>query len=182
MNEELEVLKDICQRLEGAKMAYMITGSIAANAYAIPRMTRDIDVVIEIGPDSVDQLCILFQNDFYMDKSSVIDAVKKEGMFNIIHNKYIIKVDFVVRKNSVYRQKEFSRRCQYDIEGIKVWVVSPEDLVLSKLFWAKDSFSELQTRDVKNLLESVKNLDMPYIEQWVEALQLNKVYEMVKNG
>lgn len=181
MNEELELLKDICQRLEKSGIAYMITGSIAANAYAVPRMTRDIDVVIEIGLPSVDQFCVLFQNDFYVDKLSIIDAIKKEGMFNIIHNVYIIKIDFVIRKNSFYRQMEFSRRRPYDIEGVKVWVVSPEDLILSKLFWAKNSFLELQMRDVKNLLESVKNLDMPYIEQWVETLNLNKVYEKAKN-
>jgi D-ribose pyranose/furanose isomerase RbsD len=182
MNEELEVLKDICQRLENAGIAYMVTGSIATNAYAIPRMTRDIDIVIEIGLNQVDQLSVLLENDFYVNRQTIIDEIKREGIFNVIHNAFIIKVDFVVRKSSLYRQTEFKRRRQYEIEGIKVWVVSPEDLILSKLFWAKDNFSEMQIKDVQNLLNTVKNLDRLYIEQWVKALELNRIYEKVNHG
>lgn len=48
MAEEIDLLKLVCQRLEEAGMAYMLTGSLAANFYAVPRMTRDIDIVIEI--------------------------------------------------------------------------------------------------------------------------------------
>jgi hypothetical protein len=46
MSEELEVLKIVTQRLREAGINYMISGSIASNYYTIPRMTRDIDVVV----------------------------------------------------------------------------------------------------------------------------------------
>ena len=42
MSAELEVLQDVVARLEGAGIAYMLTGSIALSYYAQPRMTRDI--------------------------------------------------------------------------------------------------------------------------------------------
>ena len=48
MSEESEVLKEVCRRLEAADISYMLTGSVAANFYAVPRMTRDIDIVIEV--------------------------------------------------------------------------------------------------------------------------------------
>lgn len=63
-----------------------------------------------------------------------------------------------------------------------MWIVSPEDLILSKLFWAKDSFSEMQLGDVKNLLRMVKDLDTSYIEKWVESLGVREVYHQVKHG
>lgn len=47
MITELDVLKDVCERLDRAGIAYMLTGSMAMNYYAQPRMTRDIDLVIE---------------------------------------------------------------------------------------------------------------------------------------
>lgn len=47
MTEELEILKLVCKKLDQANISYMLTGSLAANFYAIPRMTRDIDIVIE---------------------------------------------------------------------------------------------------------------------------------------
>ena len=48
MSEALQVLKLVTQRLEEAGIPYMLTGSMALNFCAVPRMTRDIDVVVEL--------------------------------------------------------------------------------------------------------------------------------------
>jgi len=69
MNEEIEVLKIVTQRLEKINIAYMISGSISANYYTMPRMTRDIDIVIELDSNNIDRFIGLFQNDFYVDKN-----------------------------------------------------------------------------------------------------------------
>ena len=50
---EIDIVRDISRRFEQADIAYMLTGSMAMNYYAQPRMTRDIDVVIAIGPEDV---------------------------------------------------------------------------------------------------------------------------------
>ena len=180
MNEESTVLKEVCRRLEIAAIPYMITGSIAANFYAVPRMTRDIDIVIEIRKENVDQITNLFKSDFYIERESISEAIEKQGMFNILHNEYVIKVDFIVRKESFYRKLEFQRKRSAEFEKQKIWIVSPEDLILSKLFWAKESLSEMQLGDVKNLLRMVKDLDVSYIEKWVESLNLREIYQKVK--
>jgi len=121
-----------------------------------------------------------FKEDFYIDRESITQAMNEQGMFNIIHNESVIKVDFIIRKDSPYRALEFQRRRPMEVEGVKIWIASPEDLILSKLFWAKESESEMQLGDVKNLFGVVKDLDVPYIEQWVHALGLQRVYEKVK--
>lgn len=179
--EELEILKDVCQRLEKAGIPYMITGSIAANLYAVPRMTRDIDIVIQVEKGGVSRLSEIFQGDFYIDEDSVTEAIEKQGMFNIIHSESVFKVDFIIRKDSPYRELEFKRRHRLEVEGIPMWVVTPEDLILSKLLWAKDSFSELQLGDVKNLFRTLKDLDRNYLEKWVRSLGLEALYEKVKD-
>ena len=180
MSEELDVLKEVCRRLENAGILYMITGSVAANFYAVPRMTRDIDIVIEIGQESADKIEKLFRDDFYLDKASISEAIAVQGMFNILHNECVIKIDFIVRKESSYRKLEFERRRPAEFEGQKIWIVSPEDLILSKLFWAKESLSEMQLGDVKNLLRLVKDLDTAYIEKWVDSLYLRDIYQKVQ--
>src|ERR1700733_10529644 len=102
MNEESQVLKLVCGRLDSANIPYMLTGSFAANFYAIPRMTRDIDFVLEIYKFDISRLYKAFQNDFYIDKDSIIQAIEQQGMFNIIHNDSIIKIDFIIRKDLPY--------------------------------------------------------------------------------
>jgi len=81
MNEELEVLKTVTARLAGARIPYMMTGSIAVSFYAVPRMTRDIDLVVELSEPDVDRLVRLFQDDFYVDRNTVLRAVTQRAMF-----------------------------------------------------------------------------------------------------
>lgn len=181
MNEELEVLKVVTQRLNKANIAYMISGSIATNYYTVPRMTRDIDIVIELKTPDVDKFCGLFQSDFYINKETVKKEVLRQGMFNLIHNQYVIKIDFIIRKTSEFQNVAFSRRKEFLIENNAMWFILAEDLILSKLHWAKDSHSEMQLKDVRNLLETVKDLDMLYIKKWARKLDLNQIYKEVKN-
>jgi hypothetical protein len=177
MIDEQEVLKIVTTRLESAGIRYMLTGSIAANFYTTPRMTRDIDIIVEVGEEDTERLLALFSDDFYTDRDSIKTALHNRGMFNIIHRAEVIKVDFIIRKDAEYRKVEFERRRSIEFEKLRIAVVSPEDLILSKLDWAKDSLSEMQIRDVKNLLNTVRDLDMPYIEKWVAKLNLHTVYQ-----
>ena len=175
MIDELGVLKIVIERLDSAGIRYMITGSIAANFYATPRMTRDIDIVIDVEENDIDRLVSLFSEDFYIDRDMIKYAIHNRRMFNIIHNEGVVKVDFIIRKNIEYREVEFERRCLTDFEGLAIYVTSPEDLILSKLEWAKDSLSEMQIRDVKNLLMT-SELDMDYIRDWVRRLGLEEIF------
>ncbi|MFH1882610.1 MAG: hypothetical protein ABIL62_07875 [Planctomycetota bacterium] len=177
MSEELEVLKIVTQRLKKADINYMISGSIAANYYTIPRMTRDIDVVIELKQGDIDKFVGLFKSDFYVNREMITDEVSRRGMFNLIYNRYVIKIDFIIKKSSAYQNAAFSRRKEILIEGSPIWFVSAEDLVISKLIWAKDSHSEMQLKDVGNLMETVDNLDLKYIDNWVRELGLEQIYK-----
>jgi hypothetical protein len=176
MSEELEVLKIVTNRLKEADINYMVSGSIAANYYTIPRMTRDIDIVIELKQGGIDRFVGLFEGDFYMNREMITDEVSRQGMFNLIHNRHVVKIDFIISKSSAYQQAAFSRRKQVLIEQSPMWFVSAEDLVISKLIWAKDSHSEIQLKDVANLTETVDNLDLEYINDWVRELGLEQIY------
>lgn len=179
MSEELEVLTIVTSRLSTAGIPYMITGSFAANFYTIPRMTRDIDVVVALREEDVDRVVRLFEADFYIDRESVQEAVKARGMFNLIHQVYVFKVDCIVRKDSEYRQTEFARRQPASHEGHQMYIVAPEDLILSKLDWARESRSEMQFTDVRNLLTSVPNLDHEYLQRWADRLGLAALYREI---
>lgn len=182
MNEEIELIKEVASRLRQAGIEYMITGSMAMAVYSTPRMTRDIDMVIQVSPEHTAKIVDLFRNDFYIDEASVQRAISHSGMFNIIHNESIIKVDFIVRKNDEYRAHEFSRRRQIEIEGELLSVVAPEDLILSKLVWVQQSNSELQLRDVRQILAVVQDLDNDYLQKWSEELGVEELLKKVREN
>lgn len=177
MKTELDVLRDMCQRLESGGLAYMLTGSMAMNFYAQPRMTRDIDLVVKLVIDQTDLLISLIEADYYVDRRAVTTAIAQRSMFNLIHNETIIKFDCIVLKDQQYRQEEFARRRKIPLGDFQAWIVSREDLILSKLYWARHSKSELQLRDVKNLLSS--ECDMPYLYSRADHLGVKSLLEEV---
>ena len=179
MNEQLEFLKIIGTRLASANIPYMLTGSLAMAIYAEPRMTRDIDIVIEYRPRDSNRIAQLFEDISYVDSSMIEEAARNEGMFNILHNEWIIKADFIARKSGAYRVLEFSRRREIEVEGVNISVVSPEDLVLSKLDWARASSAELHLRDVRTIVASSADLDWDYLREWARQLELMQLLDEV---
>lgn len=180
MSEQLDVLKLVVERLQCAAIAYMISGSIALNYYAQPRLTRDIDIVVALRLEDAERLTNLFAEDFYIDADAVYTAIAQRGMFNVIHYDHVMKVDFIVQKDTPYRQEEFARRFAVDIDGVTMWLVTAEDLLLSKLAWVVESRSEMQLQDVRNLIRSVEHLDWTYIERWAAALALGELLREVR--
>lgn len=168
MSLELEIVRDVSERLTRAEIPFMLTGSMAMNAYAQPRMTRDVDVVIAVGATEAVRLLEIFAPDYYIDAGAVDRALRDESLFNVIHQASVFKVDCIIRKSAPYRLVEFDRRQRLTIADVETWVVSKEDLILSKLCWGRDSRSEYQARDIRNLLAT--GCDRAYVEKWAAEL------------
>jgi hypothetical protein len=166
-----ELLQSICRSLDEHEIKYMISGSIAMNIYAIPRMTRDIDIVIELSESGIDEFTGLFPNSYY-DKDVITYEIKHKGMFNIIDHSTAFKIDFIVRKEGEYFDLAFSQRQRINEFGTDLWVINLNDLIIAKLIWIQDIQSERQMSDIKNLLLN-PGKDIEYIKKWIEKLQLN---------
>jgi len=175
MQNELDIVRDVSARLDAADIGYMLTGSMAMNYYAQPRMTRDIDVVVALRSGDAERVVRLFSPDYYVSREAVDSAIAHQSLFNLIHQESVIKVDCIVRKQCAYRLTEFNRRQRIKIQDFETWIVSKEDLIISKLFWAKDSHSELHLRDVKNLVST--GCDCAYIERGTHELGLDKLWQ-----
>lgn len=83
-----------------------------------------------------------------------------QSSFNVIHQQKLVKVDIMIRKREEYRLLEFERKQRIELNGKSVWIVSREDLILSKLAWADGCESSRQLDDVKNLLAGKCDMDL----------------------
>jgi hypothetical protein len=167
----LNLLKRVTEALDEANILYMVSGSMALITYTVPRMTRDIDVVIELSAKDVDRFCAIFKTGYYIDTETVAEEVKRRGMFNVIDHETGYKIDFIVRKNSAYRQNEFDRRIRTNVFGFDLWLVSVEDLIISKIIWIQELQSDRQIDDIENLLTNA-DADKTYIRNWCQQLHL----------
>lgn len=163
MTDQLQVLRLVINRLETAAIPYMLSGSLAMNYYGEPRMTRDIDLVVALHLPDVDRMFALFKEDFYCDEETMRRAVHRRTLFNLIHFELVVKVDVIVQQDDTYRRTEFARRQRITLDDVPVWIVAIEDLVLSKLLWAKKGESTLQLQDAHNprLVRASHGLGIP---------------------
>lgn len=171
----VEFFQKITDVLNKNEIPYMLSGSVAMSLYIVPRATRDFDFIVHLQPKDIDRFVENFKEGYYCDKEAIEDAVKHRSMFNIIDHASGFKADFVVLKNDPFRQNEFTRKISMEFFGKTIYVVSPEDLLISKLIWIQDYQSPVQMEDIKNLVLA-DNLDWGYINLWVGKLNLNSFY------
>jgi hypothetical protein len=176
-----ELLAGIGARLEAAAIPYMVTGSVASSFHGEPRATRDIDIVIDPMPATLDAFVASLPADqFYVDAEAARAALAERSQFNVIEIASGWKIDLIIRKNRPFSVEELARRQPADVLGSPTFVASAEDVVIAKLEWAMAGESERQLRDVAAILAvSGEGLDHPYMERWISALGLQKPWSEV---
>ena len=166
MFEEL-LFKKVIGLLDKNNIPYMVTGGLAVSVWGRVRSTLDIDIVLGIKRKDVESLVKIFQKDFYIDAKAVEMALLKNLSFNVIDFETNTKIDFYVVGNDDYEEERFRRKIIKDILGLKVSVISPEDLILIKLLWYKNSDSRRHLEDAESILK-ISPVDLEYLKKWAK--------------
>lgn len=157
--------------LTACEIAYMLTGSLASSIHGEPRATNDVDLVVEITPNNLSRLLATLPEDCYVSEAAARDALRRLSMFNVIDGTSGWKADFILRDDRAYSRAAFSRRRIAEVLGGSYWVSSPEDVILSKLEWAKKNQSERQITDALSVLRIQKEqVDLDYLREWAGGL------------
>lgn len=178
-----DLLGRLVAALNAAGIPYMLTGSYASSIHSIPRATRDIDIII--FPDR-DQLTRFVQSlpasSYHTDLEDAIDSLRRRSQFNVIDYATGWKVDFIIPPFEEFNIEEFERRQIVQVGDLQLSVVSPEDIVIAKLLWARAGRSERQLEDAATVVRfQAERLDRAYVERWVRRLELEEEWTSV-NG
>lgn len=180
---EKDLLIDCLKRLNRAEIAYMVTGSMASNFWGIPRSTHDLDFVIQLPSASMPKFIAEFAGDFLIDEQAVRDAYHPPHQFNAIHLLSSLKVDFWLPANIPFEREMFRRRVQRIIFDVPAWIVTPEDVVLHKLYWDHLTPSERQLKDAAGVFAvSGAQFDRDYLFKWADELGVRTKLEEILKG
>lgn len=172
--EQEKLIKQIGKILADLKISYIITGGIAVVVWGRPRFTADIDIVVELKQKKIKQLAsrlLGIDKDVYLDEIAINEALKRKGEFNFIHPASGLKVDFWILTNDAFDKERIKRKIIKKIGGQKLFFTSPEDLILMKLKWFKETHSTRQLEDIESILKIQKKLDFKYIKKWAKIHQ-----------
>ena len=178
------LIRKVIQTLEDAGIEYMVTGSVASSLQGEPWSTHGIDLVVALQKPTIQKLVDAFPlPDFYLSEASILDAVDREGMFNLIDAKEGDKVDFWLLADEPFDQSRFSRKYAEDVMGFSIQVSSPEDTILAKLRWAHLSGgSEKQFADALRVYEvQYGKLNLDYLVDWAKTLNVESALKRLQD-
>lgn len=157
----MEKLVPLLERLD---IRFHLTGGVSTIAYGEPRMTQDVDVVVDPRQmsahlqhflESVEQAGFLFEAE------AARRAVTDGGMFQLLDLADSLKVDLYPREMI---PGELGRSVQAEIfSGMTLPIVSRADAALSKLIWISKG-SHKSRGDLRNILQRADTADREFIE------------------
>jgi hypothetical protein len=179
-----ELLSRVIGALDDLGIDYMVTGSLASSLQGEPRSTHDIDLVVALGESDADNILGVFpDSEYYLSPLAVRQAIEQRRMFNLLEMQTGDKVDFWVLTDHPFDTSRFARKRREQAFGMTLQVSSPEDTILAKLRWAKDSGgSEKQFTDALRIYEiQYPRLEMDYLDEWARRLDISDLWAKVQS-
>jgi hypothetical protein len=157
----------VVQVLERLDIPYMVVGGFAAIFYGQPRLTIDVDIVVDMKWRHIKPFVTAFPiPDYYVSEEGICDSLQRRYPFNVIEPTTGAKVDLVPLPCDPFTREAFDRRQRlaYDPEGHSAVFITPEDIVVAKLAAYDKTESDKHLRDAQSVL----------VMQWGE-LDLNLI-------
>ena len=156
--QEADLFGIFLKRLNESGVCYMVTGSVASIVYGEPRLTHDIDIVIELSISQITCFIGSFSDEeFYHPPVEVIQAeIMREarGHFNLIHHETGFKADiYPVGDEELHKWAMQNRNCII-LQDTKMWIAPPEYVILRKLEYFQEGRSSKHLRDIEAVLRT----------------------------
>jgi hypothetical protein len=173
-------LSRIVGALQRVNIPYLVTGSVCSSLFGEARATRDIDLIIAPTETQLKEFVLDVGTEYYASLEAALEAFRNRSIFNVIDGFTSWKADLILRKNTPFELEKFKRRIRVEYLGIILEVATAEDIILSKLVWAKASQSEQQIRDVRGVVATQnERLDKDYLRFWAKDLKVEEMLEKI---
>ena len=184
--QEHDLFLIFLSRLEESRITYIVTGSVAGIIYGEPRLTHDIDLVIDLDAENAHKIPNAFPEDeFYCPPLEIIKLEIKRpyrGHFNLIHHETGFKADIYLSGDDRLHEWAIENKRKYRLGSQDIWVAPPEYVVLRKLEYYREGKSDKHITDIKAILEiSGNNLDMIRLDKMISEYNLKAEWEKTGN-
>jgi hypothetical protein len=178
--DPIDVALLVTVALDRLGVLHTVGGSIASSISGEPRSTIDIDIVAALEARHVEPLVEALAPLFYIDADALSRAAAERRSVNLFPHATRVKVDLFVAGGTPLDALQLSRRREVDLDGRRIFVHPPEDILLQKLRWfrAGGETSDRQWRDARGIVRvQGARLDRAYLEAQAEILQVSDLLE-----
>jgi len=170
----VNIERDVLDRLTQLAIRFYVTGSWALSVYAEPRMTRDLDLVVDLDAVTYERMVRPeFERDYLVN-----DPIDVGGRWigGLVHRVEIVRIDLMFGRQDGWARSAFERSAIVDHPGLgPTPMISAEDLILAKLDWSDGGRSELQMRDCRSIIRLATDLDWDYLQRYAPILGVDRL-------
>ncbi len=162
-----EAAIEVIRALEDLGIAYMLTGSLAGNMYSIPRSTKDVDLVIDLSDCTIQAVMQRLGSGFVLEAQMTFEGVTGMHRYRLRCDGASLLVELFVLSDAPHDQERFRRRKRGKLHHREVLVPTPEDVIITKLYWSRLVTRAKDIEDARNIIVvQGERLDWPYIRRW----------------
>lgn len=171
------------ERLEALDLPYMVTGSVASMIYGEPRLTLDVDIVLDLGAERAADLLAAFpDSEFYRPPLEVLRlecARPARGHFNLIHHASGMRADVYLAARDPLRRWGLAHRRRVGLGEGQLALAPPEYVILRKLEFWREGSSEKHLRDMRAMLAAGLELDRAFLDTELRQRGLEEAWQRV---
>ena len=177
----IETLKEVTGILDSLRAPYAVTGSVASSVHGEPYSSLDVDLVLQATPQQATELAKRLTPRFYAPQDMLSEAARDRAFTNVIDNRTGLKVDLSFVSESGFFGTVMKRRVKSKIgtESPEFDFVTPEDIILMKLVWRKDTQSQKQWDNALSVAQ-VRGARMDWKYLFEQARELEIEDDLVK--
>ncbi|MDX1964423.1 MAG: hypothetical protein SFX18_14825 [Pirellulales bacterium] len=178
---QAEILLRVIDALEIVGIPYVLFGSFASNVYGIMRATLDADIVIQTAHGQHTTLRTALLPEFSIDPQMQFETVSGTVKTAVTHNATVFLIELFELSADPHDQARFARRQKLPLENRDVYVLTPEDVLVTKLNWLQIANRGKDLADIKGVIAVQGDaLDWPYIENWCEYHDSQRLLEKIR--
>src|SRR5258706_200395 len=165
MSSPRAILLASLDTVDAGDFDYLLYGGLAAALWGEPRYTEDVDFVLFVAERHAYRfLRVAVKHGFAVDEDLAIQQIQVSGWARLPFGdaKSPWHLDLTLG-DSPFDKSALSRRKQVELFGRKLWVASPEDLLIYKLV----SWRDRDVMDVHAIVKRQKSLDLAYLKKWI---------------
>jgi hypothetical protein len=177
-------LAGLATALEAMRVRWFVSGSLASSLHGVPRSTNDVDIVAELPPEAAGELVSRLGDGYYADEGMIRQAFSRRGSCNLIWLATMMKVDLSPPRfafdHEAMQRRQATMLTDGGPDGLPIFVCSPEDAILSKLFWYRQGreISQRQLRDIAGIIGTRRDtLDLAYLQRWATTAGISDLLD-----
>jgi hypothetical protein len=177
-----EIVRRVLDGLDAVKIPYVLVGSFASNAYGVSRSTQDADIVVQMLPGQLNELIKYIGPEFELEPQMQFETVTGTRKTLLRERESGFAIELFELSSDPHDQQRFARRRQLTVLDRETWILTVEDVLVTKLNWLRLANRTKDMLDIRSVIAVQDDaIDWPYVERWCDEHGSRPLLEKIRD-